>query len=202
MYSVHPSIAYIQAIVKNLPQKTGKSLDEWLVILEQSGLKNQREQRLWLKNTFGVGDTTAGLLAEYASGNGIEREEKEYLDNAHRYVEDMFAGPKEPLRPLYESLLRWALSLYPAIKISPCKTIVPFYRNHVIAQIKPSTRTRIDFGLSLRDLGGLSSNRLIETGGLTKGDRITHRIAIHSSADIDEDLAFWLKRAYELDSGS
>jgi hypothetical protein len=35
------------------------------------------------------------------------------------------------------------------VKACPCKTIVPLYRRHVIAQIKPATRTRIDFGLAL-----------------------------------------------------
>jgi hypothetical protein len=30
IYSVHPGIAMVQKWVKELPQKTGRSLDEWI----------------------------------------------------------------------------------------------------------------------------------------------------------------------------
>jgi hypothetical protein len=83
------------------------------------------------------------------------------------------------------------------VRICPCKTIVPFYRRHVIAQIKPSTRTRIDFGLALGDTK--ATGRLIDTGGFAKKDRITHRIPITSSAEIDAELRRWLKVAYDRD---
>lgn len=28
VYSVHPAVAYLQAVVENLPKKTGRSLEE------------------------------------------------------------------------------------------------------------------------------------------------------------------------------
>ncbi|MBK6425355.1 MAG: hypothetical protein IPF82_03880 [Blastocatellia bacterium] len=52
--------------------------------------------------------------------------------------------------PLYEELLALGLSMGDDVKACPCKTIVPFYRKHVFAQIKPTTITRIDFGLALK----------------------------------------------------
>ena len=82
--------------------------------------------------------------------------------------------------------------------VSPGKTIVPIYRNHVIAQIKPSTRTRLDFGLALKDTP--AKGRLINTGGLAKKDRITHRFEIASVGDIDKDVEKWLNIAYDLDA--
>jgi len=30
LYSVHPSVAYAQAIINNLPKTTGRSIDEWI----------------------------------------------------------------------------------------------------------------------------------------------------------------------------
>jgi uncharacterized protein DUF5655 len=51
--------------------------------------------------------------------------------------------------------------------------MVPFYRHHVFAQIEPSTRTRIDLGMALKDTK--TPKRLIDTGGFAKKDRITHR---------------------------
>jgi len=41
--------------------------------------------------------------------------------------------------------------------------------------------------------------RLIDTGGLAKKDRITHRMEIKALDEIDGEVKQWLKRAYELD---
>jgi hypothetical protein len=40
---------------------------------------------------------------------------------------------------------------------------------------------------------------LIDTGGLAKKDRITHRVEIASVDDIDNEVKKWLKKAYEMD---
>jgi hypothetical protein len=76
---------------------------------------------------------------------------------------------------------------------------VPLYRNHVFAQIKPTTNTRIDLGFALAAYKGKLPKRVIDTGGLAKKDRITHRIEIKSGSDVDDDVKKWLKIAYELD---
>jgi hypothetical protein len=121
-----------------------------------------------------------------------------YLAAAERYVEQMFAGTKAGLRPLYDALLTVGLSIGKDTKACPCKTIVPIYRRHVIAQIKPATRTRIDFGLALGNTK--APKRLVDTGGFKKKDRITHRIEVTSLDDIDDELKRWLKKAYEMDA--
>ncbi len=122
---------------------------------------------------------------------------EEYLAAAPKYVDAMYAGPRAALRPLHDILESLAFALGPDIRLSPGKTIVPIYRHHVIAQIKPATRTRIDVGLAL---GGVTGHgRLLETGGYQKKDRISHRIAVSSEQDIDAFLKRWLLRAYELD---
>ena len=75
---------------------------------------------------------------------------------------------------------------------------MPLYRNHVIAQIKPTTRTRIDFGFALGTRK--ATGRLIDTGGFAKKDRITHRIPITAPKDIDAEVRKWLKVAYDRDA--
>jgi hypothetical protein len=74
---------------------------------------------------------------------------------------------------------------------------VPLYRQHVFAQLKPTTRTRLDVGLALRDLP--VPERLIDTGGFAKRDRITRRIPITTAAEIDDEVRCWLRAAYDLD---
>src|SRR5262249_15142906 len=117
-------------------------------------------------------------------GPGVETPE-EYLANAVRYVESMFSGPKAALKPLYEQLLDLGFSLGADVKACPCKPIAPLYRKHVFAQIKPTTRPRIDLGFALGPRK--AEGRLIDTGGYAKKARITHRIPISSAADIDHE---------------
>ncbi len=107
----------------------------------------------------------------------------------------MFSGKRAALRPVYDRLLALALSLGKDVKACPGKTIVPLYREHVFAQIKPATNTRIDLGLALG--GTKPTGRLIDTGGFAKKDRITHRIEISSIKDIDAEVTRWLKKGYE-----
>lgn len=124
-------------------------------------------------------------------------EPNEYLESAERDVEAMYSGGKAKLRPLYDALLKLGLKIGREAKACPCKTIVPLYRKHVFAQIKPTTQTRIDMGFALGDMK--PTGRLIDTGGFAKKDRITHRIPITSLEDIDNEVKHWLRVAYDRD---
>jgi hypothetical protein len=198
-YSVHPSVAMVQAWIDSLPQKTGRSLDEWLRLIEEQGPPAEKERRDWLKAEHGLGTNSAGWLAERSVGKGGEDGDPEaYLRAAVGYVEAMFAGGKAPLRPIYDELLRLGLAAAPDVKACPCATIVPLYRNHVFAQIKPATKTRIDLGFALKDTP--ATGRLIDTGGFAKKDRITHRIPIASLNEIDGEVRRWLRVAYDMDA--
>jgi Domain of unknown function (DUF5655)/Domain of unknown function (DUF4287) len=197
-YSVHPGVLMTQKWVTELQGKTGHSLSEWLALVRKSGAKTEKERREWLKQEHGLGTNSAWWIAERAEGKGAETDDPDaYLNAAERYVDEMFAGPKAALRPLYDELLRLGLSLGPDVKACPCQTIVPLYRSHVFAQIKPATRTRIDMGFALG--GRAAEGRLIDTGGFAKKDRITHRIPLGSAADIDNEVKQWMRVAYEED---
>jgi hypothetical protein len=115
-------------------------------------------------------------------------------------VEDQYGGPKEKLRPVFEALVKLGRSMGEDVRVCPCKTIVPLYRDHVFAQIKPTTNSRIDLGFALTHYKGKLPPRLIDTGGLAKKDSITHRIELTSPAQIDAEVRKWLKTAYDLDA--
>ena len=197
IYGVHPSVAMVQKAIQDLPARTGRSLEQWIKFIKKSGPKTETDRREWLKKEHGLGTNYAGWLAERADGKGEDGDPEAYLRAAEGYVEKMFAGPKETLRPIYDALLKLGLSIGKDVRACPCQTIVPFYRKHVFAQIKPTTQTRIDLGFALKDMK--ATGRLIDTGGFAKKDRITHRIAITSLADIDDEVKRWLRHAYELD---
>jgi len=144
---------------------------------------------------------SAWWIAERAGGKSGEDDTREgYLKAAMQYVEEQYEGPKEKLRPIYNELLRIGKSIGDDVKACPCKTIVPLYRKHVFAQIRPTTKSRIDLGFALTHYKGKLPKRLIDTGGLAKKDRITHRIEITAPEQIDGDVKKWLKTAYDLDA--
>ena len=199
IYGVHPGVAATQKWIAELKQKTGRSLEEWLSFIKKAGPKDEKARREWLKTEHGLGTNSAWWLAERAEGKGTEvGDPDDYLQAAEGYVETMFSGPKAALRPIYDALLKIGLKIGKDVKACPCQTIVPLYRKHVFAQIKPTTQTRIDLGFALGDLK--AKGRLIDTGGFAKKDRITHRIEITSPKDIDDEVKHWLKVAYERDA--
>jgi hypothetical protein len=198
LYSVHPGVITLQKWIKELPQKSGRSVEEWIDLVNKSGPPTEKERREWLKKQYKLGTNTAWWIAERADGKGTEEDSPEaYLKTAVEYVEAQYSGARASMRQLYDQLLKLGFSLGKDVKASPCKTIVPLYRNRVFGQIKPTTNTRIDLGLAL---GNMKTPKcLIDTGGYDKKDRITRRIEVRSNSDIDDELKRWLKKAYEMD---
>jgi hypothetical protein len=189
----------VQDWIARLPEKTGRTLEQWIELIRKQGPATEKERRDWLKKEHQLGTNSAWWLAERAEGKGEEDGDPvAYLKAAEGYVEAMFSGPKASLRPIFDQLLQLGFKLGKDVKACPCKTIVPLYRNHVFAQIKPTTRTRIDLGFALKDRE--PTGRLLDTGGFAKGDRITHRIPLTSVGDIDDEVKGWLRTAYDLDA--
>ena len=201
LYSVHPSVAMVQAWAVGLPNKTGKSLDEWIALVREEGPSAEKERRAWLKEEQGLGINAAWWIAERASKEGdVDDSPEAYLKSAEGYVDTMFARGKAGLRPIFDELIRLGADLGPDVKICPCQTMVPLYRQHVFAQIRPASTSRIDLGLALKDAPQPLATKLIDTGGLSKKDRITHRFEITKLADLDAEVRRWIKIAYDLDA--
>jgi hypothetical protein len=198
-YDVHPGVAMMQDWIRTLPAKTGRSVEQWVALVKKEGPPTEAERRDWLRAEHGLGTNTAWWLAERAQGKGGEDDDPEsYLKTAADYVEAMYAGKRAALRPIHDALLEASRALGPDVRVCPCKTIVPVYRAHVVAQVKPATNARIDFGLALK--GQKVPKRLLDTGGAAKGDRITHRIPLTRVEEVDDEVRRWLKKAYELDA--
>jgi Domain of unknown function (DUF5655)/Domain of unknown function (DUF4287) len=201
VYGVHPGVAMVQKWIGELKEKTGRSLEEWVALTKKEGPKEEKARREWLKTKHKLGTNSAWWISDRVEGKGGEEDSPEaYLKAAVAYVEEQYAGGKEKLRPIYDELLRLGKSMGQDVKACPCKTMVPLYREHVFAQIKPTTNKRVDLGFALAHYKGRLPKRIIDTGGLAKKDRITHRIALKSVDEIDADVKKWLKAAYDLDT--
>ena len=202
LYDVHPGVAMMQKWISELKEKTGRTVEEWVALTQKEGPASGHKARVaWLKKKYKMGNNSAWWIAERAGGKGWEEDSPDaYLATAKKYVEEQYSGKKEALRPIYDELLEIGKSTANDVKACPCQTMVPLYRNHVFAQIKPTTNSRIDLGFALAKHKGKLPKRLIDTGGLAKKDRITHRIEITDVAQIDDEVRKWVKIAYELDA--
>jgi hypothetical protein len=201
-YDVHPGVKMMQDWIGSLKAKTGRSLEEWVRLVKKEGPKEEEARRAWLKEEHGLRTNAAWWIAERADSSRAgtwDDDPESYLKCAVEYVEGQYAAKRSGLRPIYDELHKVGRGLGKDVKVCPCKTMVPLYREHVFAQIKPATNSRVDLGLALGDYKGKLPAGVIDTGGKEKKDRITHRIALASTQEIDADVKKWLNVAYDLD---
>ncbi|TNE65869.1 MAG: DUF4287 domain-containing protein [Alphaproteobacteria bacterium] len=197
---VHPAVSHVQAMLASLEKRTGKPLEDWCAIARSLGESDVNRAAAKLKDGHGLGKPTAWMIADYALGDNLaEYEDAAYLAAAPAKIDAQYAGKKAALRPLADRLFALIDSIGPDVAAAPAKTMVPFYRHRVFAQVKAATQKRLDVGLALGRYSGALAACLKDTGGAEKGDRITHVYGVEGPEDIGPELTHWLKQAYELD---
>src|ERR1041385_2987288 len=103
IYGVHPGVLMTQKWIAELKQKTGRELDEWIKFIKKEGPPTEAARRDWLKEQQGLGTNYASFIASQSVGGGKENVDPDaYLRAAEKYVDEMFAGKKEHLRPIYD----------------------------------------------------------------------------------------------------
>lgn len=173
----------LQTMITNMPEKTGKSLEQWKAVLKTKSFSKHSEAVNFLKTEHQV---THGFA------NTIVTLSKEKTHAPTDLVEAQYKG-KESLLPIYEQLLTVVEKFGEDVVITPKKTTVSIIRKKQFALIKPATKTRIDLGLKLKEVP--TTERLENSGPF--GTMCTHRVKISSSDEIDSQLIDWLQQAYQ-----
>lgn len=174
----------LQTMIQNMPEKTGKSLEEWKKVLKAKQFGKHMEAVKFLKSEHGV---THGFA------NTIVLLSKDDKPAADELVTNQYEG-KEALLPIFEKLLDVVKAMGDDITITPKKTSVSIIRKRQFALIKPATKTRIDLGLKLP--GKETGERLGNSGPF--GTMCTHRLKLTEVAQVDRELIGWLQEAYDL----
>jgi hypothetical protein len=198
-YDVHPGVAMMRKWADELPGKTGRSLDQWAAFINRSGIEGRQERIAFLKDKHGLGSNSAWYIVDYAADkHSWDGDPDVYLAQAEKYVEEQYAGPKAALRPIFERVLAEARALGKDVKVCPCKTIVPIYRNRVFAELKPATRTRLELSFALAGVpfGGL----LKKNPRANEKDRLKHQVHLATPADVTPEVLDWLRTAYDQDA--
>lgn len=172
----------LQTMINNMPEKTGKSLDEWKSLLKTMSFSKHSEAVNFLKNKHQV---THGFA------NTIVTLSKEENDGPSDLVKNQFKG-KENLLPIYDRLLTLVSGFGNDVKVTPKKTSVSIIRKKQFALIKPATKTRIDLGLKMKDKS--ITDRLGNSGPF--GTMCTHRVQLSDINQVDDELKEWLQEAY------
>jgi hypothetical protein len=198
-FDVHPGVAMIQRWTTALPEKTGHSLDEWADLVKAENLPGRKARIVWLKER-GVGGNMASMIADYAFDKLTwDGEPSLYLKQAAVYVEAMFQKGKQWQRPIFEAIAAEVRKLGKDVKICPCKTMVPFYRNREFAHLKPVTQKRLGLGLALP--GVPFKGRLQRNPRANDKDRHHHLVELRGGAkEVNAELVKWLRMAYEADA--
>ncbi|EDP95054.1 DUF4287 domain-containing protein [Kordia algicida OT-1] len=173
----------LKTMIGNMPEKTGKSLEEWLVILKKETFAKHSEAVNFLKKEHGVTHGFANTIVH------LSKEDKtETVDLVTAQYEK-----KQDLKPIYEALKSYIKTLGNDVEFAPKKAYVSVRRKKQFAIIQPSTKTRLDLGLNLK---GKEATDVLENSGSFNA-MCSHRIRLTSTEDISEDIKNWIKEAYE-----
>jgi hypothetical protein len=174
----------LQTMINNMPEKTGKSLDQWKTILKEKAFTKHSEGVNFLKKEHGVTHGFANTIVTLC---------KNQNDSPDDLVTAQYKG-KENLFPIYQKLLPILKEFGNDITVIPKKTSVSIIRKRQFVLIKPATKKRMDLGLKLPNKP--ITERLGNSGPF--GTMCTHRVQITSIDDIDTELISWIKEAYTL----
>jgi Domain of unknown function (DUF4287)/Domain of unknown function (DUF5655) len=167
-------------MIANLEAKTGRTLADWTEVVRASGLAKHTERVALLKTDHGLGHGYANLIVHRAA------------DDAGDLVASQYAGAKEGLRPVYEAIVEAAQG-FGEVEIAPKKAYVSLRRTKQFALVQPSTASRLDLGLNLRDIE--PEGRLEAAGSFNA--MVSHRIRLGIAEDVDAEVIEWLRRAWE-----
>jgi len=171
-------------MLRNVPGKTGKSLNEWHEILKKSSLEKHGQLVNYLKKDHGVTHGFANLIV--AKFLGSDSRSKSDL------VTQQYSGGKADLRPIYDALVKAIVRFGEDVELAPKKSYVSLRRKKQFGLIQPSTKTRVDVGLTLT---GIKATKRLEKSGIFNS-MVSHRVRLSDIGDVDMQLVNWLRDAY------
>jgi hypothetical protein len=185
-----------RTMIANLPEKTGRSLEDWLVLTVPAPHAKHGALVKWLKTEHGISHGFANLiahetLAARAGGAAAGAQGAAAADDD--YAAEQYAGPKAGLRPIHVVLADAVRGFGDDVEFAPKKGYVSLRRKKQFALIQPSTKTRVDLGLQLK--GREPEGRLEASGSFNA--MVSHRVRLGAADEVDGKVLDWLRAAYD-----
>jgi hypothetical protein len=177
----------LQAMIGNMPEKTGKSLEAWYQVIISAKVDKHGDIMKLLKEKYGVthgyANTISALYRQQASGGPALQD---------TLIDGQYTGAKSDLRPIYDAILSAVSRFGSDIEIAPKKTYVSLRRHKQFAIVKAATKSRVDLGLNLK---GVAPTDRLEGSNVFSG-MCSHLVRLTSPSDVDTEVTSWLEEAY------
>lgn len=178
-----------QSMIRNLEEKTGRSMAEWVELTLGLGDLKHGQLVKALKEEHGLTHGYANLVVHMARESPALQPQQGDVD----LVAAQYADAKEALRPIYEALAEAVNAFGPDVEVAPKKAYVSLRRKKQFAIVQPSTKTRVDVGISLK---GVAPKGRLEAAG-SFNSMVSHRVKLSSPSEVDAELVAWLREAYD-----
>lgn len=176
-----------QTMIDNLHKNTGKSLEEWILIVKKENFAKHGEIIKFLKEAHGFTHGFANLVAHKSKGSDAGS-----ASNTDDLVAAQYKG-KEHFKPLYDKLLADILKFGKDVEVAPKNAYVSLRRKKQFACLNPATKTRFEIGINLK--GEPGSGKLEEVTAANA--MFSHKINLNDLSDADQEVLDWLKKAYD-----
>jgi hypothetical protein len=180
--------AELQTMIRNLAEKTGKTLEQWVKLAKASGEEKHGKVVAHLKTEHGLTHGYANLVA-----HSLLKSAAATTDDQDDLVAQQYGGAKAALKPWYDALRQKISAFGKDVEFAPKKAYVSLRRSKQFGLIQPSTATRMDVGLVLK---GVPAKGRLEASGSWNA-MVTHRVRVESASEVDKELLGWLKQAYD-----
>ena len=176
-----------QTQISNIEKNTGKTLKQWIDIVNKCGFTKHGELVNFLKNKHGFTHGNANVVVHFAKQSHAGATE-----NSDDLITEQYKG-KENLKPWYDKIMVEINKFGKDVEVAPKKAYVSLRRKKQFALIQPSTKERLDVGLNIK---GVEPSGVVEDGKKWKA-MCTHRIRIENEKAINKELVNWIKQAYD-----
>ncbi len=172
-------------MVKNLKEKYGKSLEEWIKDVNKKGLSKHGDILKYLKSEHGFTHGYANLVSMKARQTDAGSAESDDL------VADQYSGDKSNLKPIYDTLIKEIKKFGSDVELAPKKAYVSIRRKKQFAIIQPSTKTRVDVGINFKDVP--PKGRLEKSGSFNV--MVSHRVKVSDKKEVDKEFDLLVKES-------
>ena len=179
----------MSAVSESLAERTGRPLAEWVALVQASGIDplDQNAVRRWLRTEHGVPQNSQWAIADAAA-----RAAGWIRPGVAEYIDSQYTGAKAALRPIYDRLAAAIEDFGDDVSVEGRGSYTPFVRGRQFAAVAAATRDRVDLGLRFTDPP--AADRLQPASG---PGQATHKIALRSVGDVDDQVLHLLRLAYE-----
>jgi uncharacterized protein DUF5655/uncharacterized protein DUF4287 len=178
-----------RAQVEALLGATGRSLDDWITILEQRGPLTEEPRARWLQEEHRLSGDIAVAIASAASEQGGDE-----LPEPKALIAAQYAGEMKGARSVYDRLAQAVKACGREARVDARRTYVSLIRHRQFGIITPGPGKAVTLGLTLP--GAVQSDRL-DPHGRSQSDRVTHTVVLRSRTEVDAEITAWLRAAFD-----